>query len=90
MILILQGIDTTVVHHQGPLISSAAIIGIVIAVLFIIIIVIDVICCCAHKTGENIFFAYVSQTYHELQYEFLLKFRNIRLYKIVTRAEIKL
>lgn len=43
--------DTTVVHHQGPLISSAAIIGIVIAVLFIIIIVIDVICCCAHKTG---------------------------------------
>ncbi|XP_033350026.1 fasciclin-2 isoform X1 [Bombus vosnesenskii] len=46
-----RGIDTTVVHHQGPLISSAAIIGIVIAVLFIIIIVIDVICCCAHKTG---------------------------------------
>ncbi|CAK9816691.1 Fas2 [Anthophora plagiata] len=46
-----KGIDTTVVHHQGPLISSAAIIGIVIAVLFIIIIVIDVICCCAHKTG---------------------------------------
>ncbi|XP_076281409.1 neural cell adhesion molecule fasciclin 2 isoform X3 [Lasioglossum baleicum] len=46
-----RGIDTTVVHHQGPLISSAAIIGIVIAVLFIIIIVIDIICCCAHKTG---------------------------------------
>ncbi|XP_026668877.1 fasciclin-2 isoform X2 [Ceratina calcarata] len=46
-----RGMDTTVVHHQGPLISSAAIIGIVIAVLFIIIIVIDVICCCAHKTG---------------------------------------
>ncbi|XP_033320941.2 neural cell adhesion molecule fasciclin 2 isoform X2 [Megalopta genalis] len=45
------GPDTTVVHHQGPLISSAAIIGIVIAVLFIIIIVIDIICCCAHKTG---------------------------------------
>nr|XP_031830862.1 fasciclin-2-like isoform X1 [Nomia melanderi] len=46
-----RGIDTTVVHHQGPLISSAAIIGIVIAVLFIIIILIDVICCCANKTG---------------------------------------
>ncbi|XP_076169272.1 neural cell adhesion molecule fasciclin 2 isoform X2 [Ptiloglossa arizonensis] len=46
-----RGVDTTVVHHEGPLISSAAIIGIVIAVLFIIIIVIDVICCCAHKTG---------------------------------------
>ncbi|XP_046830692.1 fasciclin-2 isoform X4 [Vespa crabro] len=46
-----RGLDTTVVHHQGPLISSAAIIGIVIAVLFIIIVIIDVICCCAHKTG---------------------------------------
>ncbi|XP_076639509.1 neural cell adhesion molecule fasciclin 2 isoform X2 [Colletes latitarsis] len=46
-----RAIDTTVVHHQGPLISSAAIIGIVIAVLIIFIIVIDVICCCAHKTG---------------------------------------
>ncbi|XP_043591464.1 fasciclin-2 isoform X3 [Bombus pyrosoma] len=46
-----RGIDTTVVHHQGPLISSAAIIGIVLAVLFIIIVVVDVICCCAHKTG---------------------------------------
>ncbi|XP_050599265.1 fasciclin-2 isoform X3 [Bombus affinis] len=46
-----RGIDTTVVHHQGPLISSAAIIGIVIAVIFIIIIVVDVICCCARKSG---------------------------------------
>ncbi|XP_043677305.1 fasciclin-2 isoform X1 [Vespula pensylvanica] len=46
-----KGLDTTVVHHQGPLISSAAIIGIVIAVLFIVIVIIDVICCCAHKTG---------------------------------------
>ncbi|XP_076661576.1 neural cell adhesion molecule fasciclin 2 isoform X2 [Halictus rubicundus] len=46
-----RGVETTVVHHQGPLMSSAAIIGIVIAVLFIIIVVIDIICCCAHKTG---------------------------------------
>ncbi|EZA49126.1 hypothetical protein X777_12539 [Ooceraea biroi] len=43
--------DTSVLQHQGPLISSGAIIGIVLATIFIIFIIIDAICCCVRKTG---------------------------------------
>ncbi|XP_018302242.1 fasciclin-2 isoform X3 [Mycetomoellerius zeteki] len=46
-----RGIDTSVMQHQGPLISSGAIIGIVLATIFVIFIVIDAICCCVRKTG---------------------------------------
>ncbi|XP_011347037.1 fasciclin-2 isoform X2 [Ooceraea biroi] len=46
-----RGVDTSVLQHQGPLISSGAIIGIVLATIFIIFIIIDAICCCVRKTG---------------------------------------
>ncbi|EGI59713.1 Fasciclin-2 [Acromyrmex echinatior] len=44
-------VDTSVLQHQGPLISSGAIIGIVLATIFVILIVIDAICCCVRKIG---------------------------------------
>ncbi|KAL0114096.1 hypothetical protein PUN28_011428 [Cardiocondyla obscurior] len=46
-----RGLDTSVVQHQGPLISSGAIIGIVLAITFITFVIIDAICCCMRKTG---------------------------------------
>ncbi|XP_012054420.1 PREDICTED: fasciclin-2 [Atta cephalotes] len=46
-----RGVDTSVLQHQGPLISSGAIIGIVLATIFVIFIVIDAICCCVRETG---------------------------------------
>ncbi|XP_018337242.1 PREDICTED: fasciclin-2 isoform X3 [Trachymyrmex septentrionalis] len=46
-----RGVDTSVLQHQGPLMSSGAIIGIVLATIFIIFIVIDAICCCVRKIG---------------------------------------
>ncbi|XP_018371028.1 PREDICTED: fasciclin-2 isoform X2 [Trachymyrmex cornetzi] len=46
-----RGVDSSVLQHQGPLISSGAIIGIVLATIFVIFIVIDAICCCVRKTG---------------------------------------
>ncbi|XP_012538575.1 fasciclin-2 isoform X2 [Monomorium pharaonis] len=46
-----RGVDTSVLQHQGPLISSGAIIGIVLATIFVIFIIIDAICCCVRKTG---------------------------------------
>ncbi|KAL0114099.1 hypothetical protein PUN28_011428 [Cardiocondyla obscurior] len=48
---VFQGLDTSVVQHQGPLISSGAIIGIVLAITFITFVIIDAICCCMRKTG---------------------------------------
>ncbi|XP_011882613.1 PREDICTED: fasciclin-2 isoform X3 [Vollenhovia emeryi] len=46
-----RGVDTSVLQHQGPLISSGAIIGIVLAIIFVVFVIIDAICCCVRKTG---------------------------------------
>ncbi|XP_029660542.1 fasciclin-2 isoform X3 [Formica exsecta] len=46
-----RGTDTSVLQHQGPLLTSGAVIGIVIATIFIIFIIIDAIFCCVRKTG---------------------------------------
>ncbi|XP_011692317.1 PREDICTED: fasciclin-2 isoform X2 [Wasmannia auropunctata] len=46
-----RGVDTSVLQHQGPLLSSGAIIGIVLATIFIIFTIIDATCCCVRKTG---------------------------------------
>ncbi|XP_072756328.1 fasciclin-2 isoform X2 [Anoplolepis gracilipes] len=46
-----RGTDTSVLQHQGPLLTSGAVIGIVVATIFIIFIIIDAIFCCVRKTG---------------------------------------
>lgn len=50
--VIFQGTDTSVLQHQGPLLTSGAVIGIVVATIFIVFTIIDAIFCCVRKTGE--------------------------------------
>jgi len=50
--VVFQGTDTSVLQHQGPLLTSGAVIGIVVATIFIVFIIIDAIFCCVRKTGE--------------------------------------
>lgn len=50
--IVFQGTDTSVLQHQGPLLTSGAVIGIVVATIFIVFIIIDAIFCCVRKTGE--------------------------------------
>ncbi|XP_020277616.1 fasciclin-2 isoform X2 [Pseudomyrmex gracilis] len=52
-----RGVDTSVLQHQGSLMSSVTIIGIVLAMTFIVLIIIDITCCCMRKTGI-IYYAY--------------------------------
>lgn len=50
--IVFQGTDTSVLQHQGPLLTSGAVIGIVVATILIFFIIVDAFCCCVRKTGE--------------------------------------